>query len=64
MSGSVEPPFTEDELEHAAELRRRVSPDFNQPRRDQCPHPVKCATWEVCVEHIAWYFRHQKELES
>jgi hypothetical protein len=59
-----EPPFSPDELAEALALRQAVLPDYHPKRRDRCPHQTPCATVEQCVAFIAWYRRHQREIES
>ncbi len=56
--------FTEDELHHAAALRSSVTPAQNIRRRDRCPHRTPCPNTRVCIEEIAWYLRHQREIEG
>jgi len=60
-----EPPFTQDELDAAYQLRRKVRPDPRQTkRRDQCPHTPECADSVQCLENIAWFLRYQRVLNS
>lgn len=63
-----EPAFTEAELEHALDLRQRVTPDpsvaHQLGRADRCPHQPECESLTVCVERIAWYLRHQRAIEG
>ena len=68
-SGSViydmaedEPPFEEWELERAVDLRRRGHARVGS-RGDICPHTPMCPNDEICIENIAWYLRHQQEIE-
>lgn len=60
--------FTPEELERALELRNRFGPDpatiRETGRTDHCPHRPACPSVQVCVEEIAWYLRHQAELEG
>jgi hypothetical protein len=62
-----EPPFTDDEIREAADLRQRVSPDPSVCRQldryDRCPHQPLCASVADCIEAIAWYRRHQHAIE-
>lgn len=55
--------FSEWELERAADLRRRVvyAPSF---RSDRCPHREPCEDPVLCIRYIAWYLRHQHEIED
>lgn len=59
-----EPPFSEDEIERALELRQRVWPDPRLARRDRCPHAEMCSAVGECIEKIAWYLRHQHAIEA
>jgi len=56
--------FTGEELARAYELRRFVSPAPTLKRRDHCPHVPPCPNARVCIEEIAWYLRHQAEIEA
>lgn len=60
--------FTTEELEHAWELRQRVSPDPGVCRKlgryDRCPHQPMCEHLSDCIEAIAWYLRHQEAIEA
>jgi hypothetical protein len=46
-----EKPFTAQQLQQAAQMRRTV---YNG-----CPHEPRCAVYARCVEEIAWYLRQQ-----
>jgi len=59
-----EPPFTNDEIEAAFELRQRTSPDPRLARKDRCPHTPMCPNILDCIEAIAWYRRHQRVIEA
>lgn len=56
--------FSVDELTEAARLRQRVTPLHNLKRRDSCPHTPPCPGARVCIEEIAWYLRHRKDIEA
>lgn len=56
--------FTEDELQQAAALRQSVTPHASLRRRDRCPHRVPCENTKACIEEIAWYLRHRREIEK
>lgn len=56
--------FSQDELTEAYRLRRFVTPSPSLKRRDSCPHLTPCPNVRVCVEEIAWYLRHQTEIEA
>lgn len=45
--------FTVDDIEVAASWRG-----------DTCPHAPPCPTVQVCVEEVAWYLRHRRELHE
>ena len=58
-----EPPFTEEELLVAMELRQVYG--HPQPGRpDKCPHAILCANVADCVEKVAWYLRHREAIEG
>lgn len=57
-------PFTDEELESAAEVRQRVSPWPGLQRKDRCPHTPMCDDIGSCIEAIAWYRRHQHAIEA
>jgi hypothetical protein len=59
-----EPPFTNEEIQAAFELRQRISPDGRLARKDQCPHTPMCADIRDCIEAIAWYWRHRHAIEA
>ena len=59
-----EPPFSEDELDAAYQLRKKVRPDVKQKRRDHCPHTPMCTSLAECLENIAWFLRYQRELNA
>lgn len=56
--------FSADEITEAYRLRRFVTPAPGLKRRDSCPHLTPCPSVRVCVEEIAWYLRHQVEIEA
>lgn len=56
--------FSGDELAEAYRLRRFVTPASTLKRRDSCPHTPACPNARVCIEEIAWYLRHQAEIEA
>ena len=56
--------FSAEEIGEAARLRRMVSPDTAIRRRDHCPHVPPCPSVRVCLEEIAWYRRHQRDIEA
>lgn len=56
--------FSAEELAEAYRLRRFVTPAPTLKRRDHCPHATPCPNGRVCVEEIAWYLRHQAEIEG
>ena len=57
--------FSVEELQSALEWRQSIQPsDLRTHRRDLCPHRPPCPTVAVCVEEIAWYLRHRKDLDA
>ncbi len=60
---SLEAPFSVEELQRAIDLREH-QPAWNVRRRDHCPHPAPCSSSKECIEAIAWYLRHRREIEQ
>lgn len=56
--------FTEAELEHATDLRQRCRPTLRKEtgQFDRCPHTPACEDVLICIERIAWFVRHWREL--
>lgn len=60
-----EPPFTADEIGHAMHMRNKYVPvEQRNGRPCQCPHVPRCDSIAKCLEAMAWYFRHQRELHK
>ncbi len=55
--------FSAGELERARDWRTEVGPRTVGDRTDSCPHTPACPNARVCIEEIAWYLRHKRELD-
>lgn len=60
--------FSAAEIDDAKRWRLLATPDRmtrkQLGRTDNCPHQPQCPNVRVCLEEIAWYLRHQKELDT
>lgn len=54
--------FTIEDIDKAKHFRSYVKPRIGRP--DHCPHDPRCPNVTVCLEEIAWYIRHMREIES
>lgn len=51
-----EPPFSDVELEHAADLLARSD------KKRRCPHQPECDNAVLCIENVAWFIRHWRQM--
>ncbi len=56
--------YSRAELDRAVRFRQAAFHDPRLRRRDKCPHAEMCPDLNTCVRYIAWYFRHQREIEG
>jgi hypothetical protein len=66
MHDASDESYSLEELERARDLRKSVPPTRRGRTTvfDQCPHTPACPTLAECIENIAWYLRHRKEIEQ